>query len=80
MPGDVVLVHTIDRWAPSERVQAEALESLGGSGVGFASIAENIDFTGPAGTLMLTLMAAFAEFYAGLADATESTATGEPQN
>ena len=60
---DVVLVHTIDRWARNMRVQTEALQILGDARVGFASVAENIDYTTPEGELMLTMIGGFAEFF-----------------
>ena len=41
---DAVVVHTIDRWARNIRVQTEALQRLGGAGVGFVSLTESIDF------------------------------------
>lgn len=60
---DVVVVHTLDRWARRISVQAQALERLGRADVGFASVMENVDFTTPAGRLMLTVMGGVAEFY-----------------
>ena len=60
---DIVVVHTIDRWARNMRVQTEALEILGRAKVGFASVTENIDYTTPEGTLMLTMIGGFAEFF-----------------
>ena len=62
---DVVIVHTIDRWARNMRVQTEALEILGRAGVGFASVTENIDYTTLEGRLMLTMIGGFAEFFSG---------------
>ena len=60
---DVVLVHTLDRWARNMRVQTEALQILGDARVGFASVTENIDYTTPEGRLMLTMIGGFAEFF-----------------
>ena len=60
---DIVVVHTIDRWARNMRVQTEALEILGRAKVGFASVTENIDYTTPEGRLMLTMIGGFAEFF-----------------
>ena len=62
---DVVIVHTIDRWARNMRVQTEALEILGRAGVGFASVTESIDYTTLEGRLMLTMIGGFAEFFSG---------------
>lgn len=60
---DVVVVHTIDRWARNVGVQRQALQHLGDFNVGFASVTENIDFTTPAGKLMLTMIGGVSEFF-----------------
>lgn len=60
---DVVIVHTIDRWARNVGVQRQALQRLGEATVGFASVTENIDFTTPAGKLMLTMIGGVSEFF-----------------
>ena len=60
---DVVVVHTLDRWARNMHVQTEALQILGDARVGFASVTENVDYTTPEGRLMLTTIGAFAEFF-----------------
>jgi site-specific DNA recombinase len=60
---DVVIVHTIDRWARNVGVQRQALQRLGEANVGFASVTENIDFTTPAGKLMLTMIGGVSEFF-----------------
>ncbi len=60
---DVVVVHTIDRWARNVGVQRQALQYLGQFNVGFASVTENIDFTTPAGKLMLTMIGGVSEFF-----------------
>ena len=60
---DIVVVHTLDRWARNMRVQVEALQILGDARIGFASVTEDIDYTTPEGKLMLTMMGAFAEFF-----------------
>jgi DNA invertase Pin-like site-specific DNA recombinase len=60
---DVVVVHTIDRWARNVGVQRQALQLLGTAGVGFASVIESIDFTTPAGKLMLTMIGGVSEFF-----------------
>ena len=62
-PFDIVVVHTLDRWARNMRVQTEALQILGDARVGFASVTENIDYTTPEGRLMLTMIGGFAEFF-----------------
>ena len=60
---DVVLVHKLDRFARNLRVTLETLERLERSRVAFASIAENMDFTSPIGTVILATLAAFAQYY-----------------
>ena len=60
---DVVVVHTIDRWARNISVQREALQALGQAGVGFVSVTENFDFSTPAGRLMLTMIGGVSEFF-----------------
>lgn len=60
---DVVVVHTIDRWARNVSVQRHALQALGNAGVGFVSVVENFDFSTPAGRLMLTMMGGVSEFF-----------------
>lgn len=52
---DIVVVHNIDRWSRNVGVQCKALQRLGDANVGFASVAEDIDFTTPAGRLLLTI-------------------------
>ncbi|MDA0365509.1 MAG: recombinase family protein [Chloroflexi bacterium] len=60
---DVVLVHTLDRWARNIRVQSEAFERLGRAGIGFVSLTENFDFTTASGRMMLTVMGGVSEFF-----------------
>lgn len=59
---DLVVVHTIDRWARNLRVQLDSLSRLGAANVGFASITEAIDYTTPAGRLTLTMLGSVSEF------------------
>ena len=60
---DVVVVHTLDRWARNMRVHVEALQYLIDADVGFASVTEDIDFSTAIGRVMMVLLAAFAEFF-----------------
>jgi site-specific DNA recombinase len=60
---DVVLVHKLDRFARNLRVTLETLDRLEKARVGFASIAENMDFTSPIGKVILATLAAFAQYY-----------------
>ncbi len=52
-PVDVVVVHKLDRFARNLRVTLETLERLERAGVGFVSIAEQMDFTTPIGKVIL---------------------------
>src|SRR5215212_4175854 len=60
---DVVIVHKLDRFARNRRVAFDAFHRLGSTGVGFVSIAENMDYSTPAGQLMLTMLVGLAQFY-----------------
>jgi site-specific DNA recombinase len=60
---DVVIVHKLDRFARNRQVAFEAFHRLGSAGVGFVSIAENMDYSTPAGQLMLTMLVGLAQFY-----------------
>ena len=60
---DVVVVHKLDRFARNRRVAFDAFHRLGAAGVGFLSIAENMDHSTPAGQLMLTMLVGMAQFY-----------------
>src|SRR5215207_2647345 len=60
---DVVIVHKLDRFARNRRVAFDAFHHLGTAGVGFVSIAENMDYSTPAGQLMLTMLVGLAQFY-----------------
>jgi site-specific DNA recombinase len=53
---DIAVVHTLDRWARNVGVQRKAIQQLGDCRVGFASVAEDFDYTTPAGRLLLTTM------------------------
>jgi len=60
---DVVIVHKLDRFARNRRVAFDAFHRLGTAGVGFVSIAEDMDYSTPAGQLMLTMLVGMAQFY-----------------
>jgi site-specific DNA recombinase len=60
---DIVIVHTLDRWARNTGVQRQALQLLGQCDIGFSSVTENFDFTTPMGKMMLTTMGAMSEFF-----------------
>ena len=60
---DVVVVHTLDRWARNLRVQLEAMAMLTKAGVGFVSISEQIDWSTAHGRLQAQILGSFAEYF-----------------
>lgn len=60
---DFVVCPTLDRLARNVGVQRQALQRLGAAGVGFRSASEDIDFTTPAGRILLTMLGAASEFF-----------------
>jgi DNA invertase Pin-like site-specific DNA recombinase len=59
--GDVLTVWKLDRLGRNTRNVLEVIDTLKGRDVGFRSLTEGLDTTGPMGTAMLTIMAAFAQ-------------------
>lgn len=57
--GDVLVVWKLDRLGRSTRNILEVIDRLKVSGVGFRSLTEGLDTTGPMGQAMLTVLAAF---------------------
>lgn len=60
---DVVVVHTLDRWARNLRVQLEAMAMLTKADVGFVSISEQIDWSTASGRLQAQILGSFAEYF-----------------
>jgi DNA invertase Pin-like site-specific DNA recombinase len=60
---DVIVVHKNDRLARNRRIGFESFDILGKAGVGFVSIAENMDYGTPSGQLMLTMLVGLNQFY-----------------
>jgi DNA invertase Pin-like site-specific DNA recombinase len=60
-PGDVLTVWKLDRLGRNTRHVLDLIESIRERGAGFRSLTEGLDTTGPMGTAMLTIMAAFAQ-------------------
>ena len=60
---DVVVVHTLDRWARNQRVLLESLAILGKHSIGLVSITENIDYSNPQGKLFTQMLGSFAEYF-----------------
>ena len=63
---DVVVVHTLDRWARNLKVMLETLATLGHHGIGFVSITENLDYSTPHGKLTTQMLGGMAEFFSDM--------------
>ena len=59
--GDVLVVWKLDRLGRNTKNVLEVIEDLMARGVGFRSLTEGLDTTGPMGKAMITIMAAFSE-------------------
>jgi DNA invertase Pin-like site-specific DNA recombinase len=59
--GDTFVVWKLDRLGRSTRQVLDLVEQLREKGVGFRSLTEGLDTSGPMGTAMITVMAAFAQ-------------------
>jgi DNA invertase Pin-like site-specific DNA recombinase len=57
--GDVFTVWKLDRLGRSTKNVLEVIDRLNEAGVGFRSLTEGLDTTGPMGKAMLTVLAAF---------------------
>ncbi len=62
---DVIVVHTLDRWARNLKVMLESLSILAKYNVSLASITENIDYSTPQGKLFTQMLGSFAEYFIG---------------
>ena len=60
---DMVVVHTMDRWAPNVRVALDSMSTLGRCGVELKSITEDLDRSTPLGRFSTTLVAGMAELF-----------------
>ena len=63
---DIVVVHTLDRWARNIGVQRLAISKLGECDVGFTSVTENFDYSSPSGRFLLTTLGGAAELFSDL--------------
>lgn len=59
--GDTLVVWKLDRLGRNTKNVLEVIEDLTARNVGFRSLTEGLDTTGPMGKAMITIMAAFAE-------------------
>ena len=62
---EVVVVHTLDRWARNQRVMLESFNILAKTNVSLVSITENIDYSTPQGKLFTQMLGSFAEYFPG---------------
>jgi DNA invertase Pin-like site-specific DNA recombinase len=63
LPGDVVVVTKLDRLGRSTRELLELIERIGKAGAAFRSLGDTLfDTTGAQGRLLVTMLAAIAEF------------------
>jgi len=60
---DLVVVHTLDRWARNQRVMLESLATLAKHNVSLVSITEKIDYSTPQGKLFTQMLGSFAEYF-----------------
>jgi site-specific DNA recombinase len=60
---DVVVVHTLDRWARNIRVSLETIKILEQHQVGLVSITEQLDWSSPEGRLTAHMLGILAQFY-----------------
>jgi site-specific DNA recombinase len=60
---DVVVVHTLDRWARYIQVSLEAIRILEQNNVGLVSITENLDWSTPEGRLTAHMLGILAQYY-----------------
>ena len=59
--GELLTVWKLDRLGRNTRHVLDLVEDIRGRGAGFRSLTEGLDTTGPMGTAMLTIVAAFAQ-------------------
>ena len=60
---DVVVVHTLDRWARNLRVSLEAAHILDRHGIQLVSISEQLDYETPMGRFQFNLSGTLAQYY-----------------
>jgi DNA invertase Pin-like site-specific DNA recombinase len=63
---DVVIVHTLDRWARNLKVLLESVSILNQHGVGLVSITENLDWSTAEGRLVARTLGSFGEFFSDM--------------
>ena len=63
---DVVVVHTLDRWARNLKVLLESVSILNQNNVGLVSITESIDWSTAEGRLVARTLGSFGEFFSDM--------------
>jgi site-specific DNA recombinase len=63
---DVVVVHTLDRWARNLKMLLESVSILNQHGVGLVSISENLDWSTAEGRLVARTLGSFGEFFSDM--------------
>ena len=61
--GDLVIVHKLDRFARNTHLLLQVLQDFERRHIRLVSVTEQIDFSSPIGKVMLTLLAAFGQYY-----------------
>ncbi|MFQ6029709.1 MAG: recombinase family protein, partial [Dehalococcoidia bacterium] len=63
---DVVVVHTLDRWARNLKVLLESVATLNHHGIGLVSITENLDWSTAESRLVARTLGSFGEFFSDM--------------
>ena len=63
---DVVVVHTLDRWARNLKVLLDSVALLNEHNVGLVSISEKLDWSSPEGRLVARTLGSFGEFFSDM--------------
>ena len=63
---DLVVVHTLDRWARNLKVLLESVSLLDQHNVGLVSITEKLDWSTPEGRLVARILGSFGEFFSDM--------------
>jgi site-specific DNA recombinase len=58
-----VVVHKLDRWARNTELLLRTVRQLDQGGIAFISVSEQLDFSTPAGKMLLTVLAGMGQFH-----------------
>ena len=71
-------MHSLDRWSRNQLVTLQTLKSLGQHRIAFTSISENIDYSTAEGTLFLSPLGGFSQYFSdALAKASSSASCSD---